>query len=46
MKLRENSILEVQTAESGMIIICSEPDCDDYSDEVVSSRKPTYESWL
>jgi hypothetical protein len=34
MKLRANSILEVQTAESGMIIICSEPDCDDYSEEV------------
>lgn len=34
MRLRENSILEVQTAESGMIIISSEPDYDDYSDDV------------
>lgn len=33
MKLRENSMLELQTAGSGMIIISKEPDYDDYSDE-------------
>ena len=33
MKLRENSIFELQTAESGMIIISKEPDYNDYSDE-------------
>ena len=34
MKLRENSMLEVQTAESGMIIISSTPNYDNYGDDM------------
>jgi hypothetical protein len=35
MKLKENSIFELQTAESGMIIISKEPEFSDDSDEEV-----------
>jgi len=34
MRLRENSILEIQTAESAMIIISSTPNYDDYGDDM------------
>jgi hypothetical protein len=44
MKSRENSKLEIQTAQSGRIIIYSTPDYDDYGDYTGEFYTITYKA--